>query len=205
MMKPNWIAARVGLLALVVVSCGCRPGATLRIIPTSANVAMVFPLDGCEPIAQLHLLQPRLASRREADMRLSSEQATWAGDGDWERFLVEFPLPGASGGNPAYLLYLLVPAGEPEPPVGGKGLSAAQGCLIQTGATRTSQLIVVGGQVGISGSGQARDACRRVRLDLNCDDGSLMSGTIIARRDDWPIQLFETRRYPDQVHALLSP
>jgi hypothetical protein len=67
------------------------------------------------------LFQPHLSGRQQ-EVRLTSEQAWWASDGDGDRVLVEFPLPGATTGRPMYLLYLRLD----EPPAAQDGPAGAQ-------------------------------------------------------------------------------
>jgi hypothetical protein len=62
---------------------------------------------------------------------------------------------------------------------------------------------VTGGKIKVSGRSNAAVATRDLELELKCEDGSLVVGTVHARRDDWALRQFETKRRPMDVELLV--
>ena len=160
-------------------------------------------LAGCGPSSKLHLIQPQLAGWQR-HMRLVSEQVYWAPGDRFDRVLAEFPLPGAATGRATFLLYLRMPAGESEPSVGAETGVTARGFFIQTRGVFAGLASVVGGHVQVRGTARGRGATRRIAFELVCEEGSRLDGQILARRDDYHIEQFETHRRPIDVEALVS-
>lgn len=158
-------------------------------------------LAGCAPVSRLHLIQPHLPGYQQ-HLNLTSETALWSPGEGVERVLAEFPPPGATTGRPLVLVYLRFPAGVAEPGVGAKSGPAAKGFFIQTQGEYAGLSAVVGGKLVVAGRSKSANATRRLKLDLKCEDGSSLVGEIQARRDDWAIQQFETKRQPADVRAL---
>jgi len=158
---------------------------------------------GCGPSAELHLIQPRLAGWQR-HMRLVSEQACWSPGDRVDRVLAEFPLPGAATGRPTFLLYLRLPAGEAEPTVAAKTGATVRGFFIQTRGVFAGLAGVVDGKVRVRGTARGRDATRRIEFELVCEEGSRLVGQMLARRDDYHLEHFETHRRPVDVDALAS-
>jgi hypothetical protein len=98
-----------------------------------------------------------------------------------------------------------LPAGEPAPEVAGEGPACVRGFLIQTRGEFAGLATVTGGEVGVHGSSQEPGAKRRVTFDLRCEDGTRLTGSVRARRDDWRLRRFETQRRPADVEALTQP
>ncbi len=175
---------------------------TLRhVAMTLTAVGFVGALAGCEPSSRVRLDQPHLEGWQR-EMNLRSDAVTWAAGGDMERVLAEFPLPGAATGKPMYLLYLRLPAGVEELDVTPGQAAAARGFFIQMRGQLAGLAMLTNGHVEVTGESQSRDAIRKLTLDLTCEDGSRLTGELRARRDDWHVQQFETRRRPADVHTL---
>jgi len=160
-------------------------------------------LAGCGPSAELHLIQPQLAGWQR-HMRLVSEETCWSPGDRVDRLLAEFPLPGASTGRPTFLLYLRLPAGEPEPNVGAKTGDTVRGFFIQTRGVFAGLAEIVGGKIKVQGAAQGKGATRRIEFELVCEEGSRLTGQALARRNDYHIEHFETHRRPVDVDALVS-
>jgi len=158
---------------------------------------------GCGPSAELHLIQPRLAGWQR-HMRLVSEQTFWSPGDRVDHVLAEFPLPGAATGRPTFLLYLRLPAGEAEPTVAAKTGATVRGFFIQTRGVFAGLAGVVDGKVRVRGTARGRDATRRIEFELVCEEGSRLVGQMLARRDDYHLEHFETHRRPVDVDALAS-
>ena len=135
---------------------------------------------GCRPSASVELIQLQYRGPEER-LSLASNEVHWAPDGGVERYLAEFPLPGAVTGKPAYLLYLRVasPASSP-----GSDDCPVRGFIIQTRGEHAGLETVVGGEISIEGTSLAGRAMRRLEFDLQCEQGTRIRGTLGARRDD---------------------
>ena len=156
---------------------------------------------GCGPSATLHLVQPSLPGWQR-HLNLKAESACWTSNGKTDRVLVEFPPPGASTGRPLVILYLRLPVGVDDPVVAAKSEVCAKGFFIQTRGRYAGLSAVVGGSISVEGHSFSRTAPRKIKFDLKCEDGSLLVGTILARRDDWALHQFETKRRPVDVEML---
>lgn len=156
---------------------------------------MILSTVGCAPVSRLRLEQPRLATL-EGRLDLSSEQVFWSQSDDVCRVLAELPLPGAETGRPTYVLYLRVRCGRPV------GMTEVRGFLIQTRGARRGLTPVVAASV----KGEPPGSADRWMLDirLTCEDGSMVSGTLAARREDWRMHRFESRSHAADVNALLA-
>lgn len=161
---------------------------------------------GCQPAGSLRLLQPQLQGWQR-ELKLDSEQVRWAGAGDAnvERFLAEFPLPGARTGRPTYLLYLRLPAGKSTVDFAADAPDRGRGFFIQTRGEYSGIARLAGGAVDVRGSSTADDAKRHLTLDLVLDDGSRIVGELQATRDEYFVSRFETRRHPADVKTLTAP
>jgi len=169
-------------------------------------VLAISAMAGCGPAGTIRLVQPQLTGRQR-EVKLETVNIYWTpgespSDEGTERFLAEFPLPGARRGRPTYLLYLRVPAGQPTVTFGEAGGKSGRGFLIQARGEYAGKALVTEGQATVSGTSQARDASRRLEIELKCEDGSRIQGELRARRDDWHVSQFETRRRPADVKAL---
>ena len=154
---------------------------------------------GCEPQTRVCLFQPGLPGR-QAEVDLSSELAYWTGDSEVERYLVEFPLPGATVGRPMYLLYFRLPAdkGDRERQYNPADLG---GFLIQTRGRYAGLVSLTGGTIRIT---SASDRTRRLDVDVYGEDGMRVRGRVRAVRDEGEIRWFEQHRRPGDVQALMS-
>jgi len=157
---------------------------------------------GCGPASSIHLLQSHLPGWQR-HLHLTAENAWWSPGHGVDRVLVEYPPPGASTGRPLVLLYLRLPFGVAEPTVAAPTGPTARGFFIQTRGEYAGLSTVVGGRVIVSGRSLSLGAKREVAVELKCEDGSALVGTIEARRDDWALRQFETQRRPVDVDMLI--
>ncbi len=162
---------------------------------------MLAAASGCGPSANLHLVQPSLPGWQQ-HLSLKAERAVWSPGDKVERVLVEFPPPGASTGRPLVILYLRLPAGVEKPAVAAKTGPCAKGFFIQTRGEYAGLSGVIGGTIEVKGRSVSRGATRKIEFDLKAEDGSLLVGTIDARRDDWALHQFETKQRPVDVQML---
>jgi len=159
---------------------------------------------GCGPAARLELMQPQLTGL-QAHLSLRSERAFWAPGKKMERLLVEFPPPGASTGRPFFfLLYLQWSRGLDRPGVGQGPHAEARGFLIQTRGRLAGLAAIVEGSLTVRGRSDSPGAKRYLEFDLRCEDGSHLVGRVEARREDWVLKDFETRRRPVDVANLAA-
>lgn len=171
-----------------------------KLLYTACAVAAV--LHGCMPaVSDIRLLQPHM-DRWQRDLQLRTEQTFWSPDKQSERILAEFPLPGATTGNPMYLLYLRVTAGEPSQELGGTPSAPAKGFFIQIRGDHAGLALITSGKIQVEKSSLSSEAVRRLRIDLNCEDGTHLTGWLIALRDDWQLTYFEKQRRPADVKIL---
>lgn len=158
---------------------------------------------GCANPSILRLDQPHLPEpQRRLD--LLSEQVYWTESDGVYRVLAEIPLPGASTGRPAYLVYLrfvLPPDQEASPPVGAD----VRGFLIQTRGSYAGLVEVADATVTAHPPDAPGQTTWSLHADLHFDDGSRLSGDLIAARGDWRLRQLETRTHAADVRALLTP
>ena len=159
-------------------------------------------MTGCGPASSVHLLQPHLTGWQR-HLHLVAETALWSPGDRVDRVLVEYPPPGASTGRPLVLLYLRLPSGVAEPTVAAPRGPTARGFFIQTRGEYAGLSTVVSGRVIVKGRSVSLGATRQVALELQCEDGSALVGTIEAQRNDWVLRQFETQRRPVDVDMLI--
>jgi hypothetical protein len=157
-------------------------------------------LAGCARPSAVRLEQPGLPEpQRRLD--LLSEQVWWSPGGGVYRVLAEIPLPGAGTGRPTYLVYLRITTspGEKAP----QRPTEVRGFLIQTrgpqaGLARLTSAVVTGAPP----AGEGRTPWD-LHVHLDFEDGSHLSGRLMATREDWRLNEFETRTHTADVQALL--
>jgi len=175
----------------------------LRPVPVPMVCWLIAGLVGCGPSSELHVVQLQLDGFQR-HMRLMSEQVFWATGEKVDRVLAEFPLPGATTGRPTFLLYLRLPAGESEPTVCAQVGETARGFFIQTRGVFAGLAGIVSGKIRVHGTSKAKRAIRRITFELACEEGTRLEGCILARRDDYVINHFETRRRPVDIQNLIA-
>jgi hypothetical protein len=166
-------------------------------------VILAAGLVGCQTGARLRLEQSRI-SGPEASMGLRPSRVAWSPGDGVERVLAEFPLPGSSQGDPIYLLYIRIAVSEPGEPIIDIGRRPIRGFLIQTQGQYQGREDINGGQLALSGHSMSADASRRLELNLTCEFGSRIRGTLKARRDDAVLEEFETQRRAGDVKDLVD-
>ena len=174
-------------------------------LQSSVFCLLSLTLLGCGPSVRLTLQQPQVGGYQQ-QIVLTSERAAWSPRGKVDRVLVEFPLPGATTGRPTYLLYLRLPAQTPAVTFTAKNDSAkakvGQGFFIQTRGDLAGLAVIAAGQVFVKGRATGPSATRQLQIELTCEDGSRLTGKILARRDDWYLKQFETERRPVDVQGI---
>ncbi|MHC4442718.1 MAG: hypothetical protein ACYTF1_03595 [Planctomycetota bacterium] len=165
--------------------------------------ACVLAAIGCGPSVEVYLFQPNLP-QWQRNIHIQSEQAYWTSEAGALRVLVEFPLPGATTGKPTYLLYLRLADSYREQGDANQQQQNVHGFLIQTQGKYWGLASVMGGKVTVKGKSQASNATRRLTIDLHCEDETQITGRLRARRNDWHMKQFETRRRPADVRALTN-
>jgi hypothetical protein len=181
-------------------SAGAAYNAWVRIgVRWMIGLATLVCAAGCEPQTRVCLLQPSLPGR-QAEVDLSSELAYYACEAEVDRYLVEFPLPGATVGRPMYLLYFRLPAdtGDRERRYSPADLG---GFLIQTRGRYAGLVSLTGGTIQITSAG---DRTRRLVVDVYGEDGMRLHGKVRAVRNEGELRRFEQQRRPGDVQALLS-
>lgn len=160
---------------------------------------------GCQPAGSMRLTQPQLQGWQR-ELKLETEDVRWAGVGDAkvERVLAVFPLPGARTGQPTYLLYLRLPAGESNVSFAPEAASGGRGFFVQIRGEYAGLARLTGGTVEVRGDSQGHAARRRIKLDLTLEDGSHITGEIRAKRDEYAVSRFESRQHPADVQSLLK-
>lgn len=157
---------------------------------------------GCVAPSSIRLEQPRVpAAQRQLD--LLSQQVYWMDGEGVYRVLAEIPLPGAQTGRPMYLLYLRLTM---KPAAGERGpVRPAEACgfLIQTRGPLTGLAMVSEAAIDAAPPG-AGQACWRLHVDLACDDGTRISGSLLAQREAWRVTRFEGRTNAADVQVLLQ-
>lgn len=156
---------------------------------------------GCGPAAQVRLIQPQYPGA-EGNVRLQSNQVCWAPGEGFDRFLAEFPLPGAVSGRPTYVLYFRVPAPRPGEKASEAEVRPMRGFLIQTQGNNAGLEMLVSGKVQSRGTSMADDAVRKLDIELTFEGNTTMSGRLTARRNDRYVKTFETRRHPSDIQTL---
>jgi hypothetical protein len=160
---------------------------------------------GCmAPKADVRLHQPAYRGA-EQDLHLTTNQVYWSHGAGSDRYLAEFPLPGATGGRPTFLLYLLVPPCPSDGPAAVDQEQPIRGFLIQTQGRNAGLEMIVAGKAAVKGRSMAEGATREVGLELSFEHGTNLTGHLTARRDDWRLQTFETRQRPADVQSLDQP
>jgi hypothetical protein len=117
------------------------------------------------------------------------------------RVLAKFPLPGAMRGKPMYLLYLRLPDETKEVTFSPERPSV-RGFLIQARGRFAGLVDIVEGYIEIEGTSDSRGATRRLELEVDCEDGTRLVGTLLAKRDEWRLEQFETRERTADVARL---
>lgn len=108
----------------------------------------------------------------------------------------ELPLPGASTGRAAYVLYVQV-----EFTAGDQGQDV-RGFLVQTRGENAGLAMIIGGRVQVTGTSAAHQAPRQICLELAFEDGSRIEGTLLGLHDEHDVRFFESVRYAYDVQSV---
>jgi len=161
---------------------------------------------GCGPEARLRVQQPQYAPRPQQRLELTTHTAFFAeGLDEPQRLYAAFPLPGGWAGRKVFVLYLRTPPGPGRKTIGPVDdiPSPATGFFIQISGPGRGLTRVIDGTVVVEAVGLGSRDQRRARVDLACQDGTAISGTMRLQRDALEVELFEERYAPD-VRRLLA-
>jgi hypothetical protein len=154
---------------------------------------------GCAPQNTVVLHQP-FAPPPQQRLALRSSWQFSAAQDHYCRYLLAYPLPGASTGPRDFLLYLTLPNGAGTYYVAADGDEGARGFLVQAVGRLKGKAEFVGGQVRVDdvwlASGQ-----RQIDLDVHCEDGTHITGRARVREADGELRVFE-RRYAADIAQL---
>lgn len=115
------------------------------------------------------------------------------------RCFVTFALPGSKSGPRAFVLYVAAPADADVSRVRPADATAARGFLIQEVGDLAGRTDFVAGTIEWTRSWLTRKP--RMRLDVRCDDGTEIRGTLSVRPDDAALRTL-THEFAADIRAL---
>jgi hypothetical protein len=152
-------------------------------------------LAGCSAPGRVTLRQP-FAPPSQQLLRLQSNWTFTAVDGGRRRTLLAFPLPGSEDGPRDFLIYLSIPDTTTPVEIAPQDAAGGRGFLIQC----------VGKLAGKAQFASGTIACRPVwfaprtpqlTLDVTCDDGTQLRGTVSLKDNSGELREFETNYAAD--------
>ena len=154
---------------------------------------------GCaSPASQLRVDQPG-TSGRQREMHLVSDWSYFALGDQRDRYLLLFPLPGATGGDEQFALYLRAAKGR-GPRGAGVLLPEAprfDGFFIQMRGERKGLTNLMSGLMEVKGVALTGERRRRIELQAQCEDGTILNGTCLVSEERFRVRDFEDRRAAD--------
>lgn len=165
------------------------------------SFVLAISIVGCGPRAELTLDQPHAPSGQKR-LRLASDWAYARPDGGQRTILLEFPLPQSQAGPRDFRVFLSVPDRIGEITIRPGDPGAAQGFLIQEVGKLKGKTSFVKGSVTIKKPILAGDK-RTVSLNIECADGTRITGKAETRIESAAIDAFGTR-YAADIHSLKS-
>jgi len=163
--------------------------AWLRTARTAALAALA--ICGCAAPASLTLRQPS-APTAEREIRLASDWAFYAQDGERREMLLAFPLPHARTGPRDFLLYLSAPADRDEVRIAAQDGGATYGFLIQEVGRMKGRTNLRSGAVSID-TPLLRRRALDVEFDVTGEDGTRIVGRARLAPDDRELRAFRDR------------
>jgi hypothetical protein len=165
-------------------------------------------LVGCGARVRLEVTQPGQPPPRDR-LDLTGKWAFFDKGADCDRILLALAHPGAVDGARQYYLYLRVPPGKGKFTV-GQPLSeegdAGRCCgfYIQRTGELAGLGTLVAGELKIGGRPFDGGKIRTGRVNLECDDGTIIEGRFTARRGALELRDFEQDKYAADVAALIA-
>ncbi len=156
---------------------------------------------GCARKGEILLRQP-FAPPSQQNVRLVTDWAYHAVNGDRQTCLLAFSLPGALRGPRAYVIYLNAPDQAGQVTVTRDEPDAARGFLVQEIGALAGRTDFVEGTVRCRNVWPAR-GWRQLDLDIGCEDGTQISGRAMVQSVPTEVQAFE-RQYAADI-SRLSP
>jgi hypothetical protein len=153
-----------------------------------AGVALTL-LAGCGHRAEIVLLQPD-APPSQQHIEVDSEAAYYAPEGQWQRCMLTFPLPGTHRGPRAFVVYIWAPNTIGESAVNRIDDGGVRGFLIQEIGHRAGRTDFAGGTVTFK-KVWLRPQKRKVELDVVCEDGTTIQGAAVVMEAAATLQALE--------------
>jgi hypothetical protein len=182
------LSARIAVVAgALLLAAGCSQKASIGLIPP------VIP-------PGLTLSQPAAPRPGQREVKLNGGWLYYAPAGNRCRYLLGFPLPGATNGPRAFVIYLAAPnrtgalAAQPAAPSTAPTETpadeAVHGFLIQELGQLAGKTEFVSGSVTVRAVWLARDR-RRLAFDLRCADNTHIGGEVEVREVQSELSMFE--------------
>lgn len=153
-----------------------------------AGVALTL-LAGCGHQAEIVLLQPD-APPSQQHIEIDSEAAYYAPEGQWQRCMLTFPLPGTHRGPRAFIVYIWAPNTIGESAVNRIDDGGVRGFLIQEIGHRAGRTDFASGTVTFK-KVWLRPQKRKVELDVVCKDGTTIQGEAVVMEAAATLQALE--------------
>jgi len=147
-------------------------------------------LPGCASPGRVVLHQP-FAPPAQQNLELAAAQAYYSCTCGEQALAMPFPLPGAQDGPRAFVLYLLAPDGAGTLSVDPASSNGVRGFLIQEVGALAGRSDVQAGSVTVTCDWFSRHR-RRIKLDLRCEDGTVIAGQAQLRANPNEIRALET-------------
>lgn len=157
---------------------------------------------GCAPRSELRLLQPS-APPAQRNLTLASDWAWYLDEGGRRFVLLAYPLPGARDGPRDFLVFLSAPEDDGELTVDPDDPSAVRGFLIQVVGQLRGKTLFRSGSLSVRRRFLER-ARRELTLDLQCADGTQLTGRALIDPDPRELRAFQ-RRFAGDVQKLAPP
>lgn len=141
-------------------------------------VLLAGTLVGCGSDAQVFLDQP-LAPPSQRQIELAGDAASCAVGGPHLKTVAEFALPGSVRGPRAFVLYVATPATPGVYQIDPASEGAARGFLIQLVGQLAGRANSTSGTLEVANVWLAPDR-RKLTLDVACDDGTRLTGQLLA-------------------------
>lgn len=160
---------------------------------------VLAPLAGCTRSGEIVLEQPS-APPQQQYLRLASAWAFRAIDGDRQKCLLAFPLPGAMDGPRDFLVYFTAPTGTGELTIDADRPDATHGFLIQKVGDLRGRTDFAGGSLHCQEVWLA-PRFRQMDLNVHCADGTVIRGRALVEDLPAEVRMFE-REYAGDVQTL---
>lgn len=163
---------------------------------------MLIMLTGCAAPSSVVLHQP-FAPRAQQTLELAAARAYYSCTCGQQTVAMTFPLPGARDGPRAFVLYLLAPDAGGALPVDPTSADGVRGFLIQEVGALAGRSDVQQGSVTV-GRDWLSQSRRTIRIDLQCEDGTVITGTAQVQANPNEIRALESE-FAGDVTVLAQP